>query len=278
MDRGTEQHGDRCVFTIIANPRAVHQTQHQQALVAGLKAHGIESRLAGSENQADTNLVACWGWRIGKRLRERGHRVLVMERGYLGDRFAYTSLGWNGLNGHADFPVLKKPVDESRFKALGIDLQPWRYDGDYALILGQVPHDASLKGRDMVPWYTDIAYEIGMRHHIPVKFRPHPDLRKKGLTQHIPYTEQSTGTLAEDLTGARFTVCFNSNASVDSVLAGIPCFVGDTGSMAWDMCSPDLNHPVRKDRREWAAALAWKQWTMDEISDGSALHGVIGMI
>lgn len=264
------------MLTIIANPRARHQVEHQEALAAGLKVHGYPHVLSHSETHVESNIVACWGWRIGKRLKDRGCRVLVMERGYLGDRFSNTSLGFNGLNGHAQFP--KYNVDDSRLKKLGIELKPWKKGGDYALILGQVPHDASLQGRDMVPWYRDIANEIKVRHALPVLFRPHPDLAKKGMTQNVPNAEPSQGSLSDALAGAAFTVCFNSNSSVDSVIAGVPCVVGDRGSMAYDMCGHDIESIIRPDRENWANALAFKQWTIEEIRSGDALKGIIPML
>lgn len=264
------------MFTIIANHRAKHQLDHQKALADGLKARGIGSVLSGSESHVETDLVACWGWRVGKRLRDRGHNVLVMERGYIGDRFAYTSLGWNGLNGFARFP--EYALDRTRFDRLNITVKPWKKWGDYALILGQVPQDASLRGRDLVPWYSDIARDIITEYQIPVSFRPHPDLAKKGLSQDIKNADVSRGTLDEALEKAAFSICFNSNSSVDSVIAGVPCIVADRGSMAYEVCSTDLDRLYRPDRTEWLYRLAYKQWTIDEIQSGYPIKSLMDMI
>lgn len=262
------------MFTVIASQRAQHQLSHQRALCEGLAAHGIETKTSFSENSVDTQKVACWGWRRGKILRERGHDVLIMERGYIGDRFHYTSLAWNGLNGHATFPDY--PVDNGeRFALHGGVLKPWNKGGEYALILGQVPGDASLKGRDLVPWYSEMAIQIQQLTGLGVLFRPHPDLKKKGMVQNVRNTSPSTGTLQEALEGAAFSVCFNSNAAVDSILAGVPCVAGDKGTMAWDMCSPSIIDIRRPEREAWAHKLAFTQWSMEEIRSGEALHGIV---
>ncbi len=261
-------------FSIIASPRAQHQVTHQGHLQDGLAAHGIKAVLLNSVDQVKTPYVACWGWRLGKQLRERGHEVLVMERGYVGDRFKYTSLGWNGLNGHATFPEYPDDGGE-RFDRHGGVLNPWKQGGEYALILGQVPKDMSLQGRDMMPWYERMAIEIQQQHNIGVKFRPHPDLKKRGIVQSVRNTYQSESSLQDDLAGAAFTLCFNSNSAVDSVLAGIPCVVGDNGTMAYDMCAKDIHNPVRPDRELWAHRLAWKQWELSEIKSGAALEGIL---
>lgn len=257
--------------TVVASSRAEHQKKHQNALISGLRKYGIEAVGSHSVDHVNSSIVACWGWRNGKYLRAKGQEVLVMERGYLGDRFSYTSLAWNGLNGHAEFP--DSPEDGGkRFDLLGLEFKPWKYAGEYALILGQVPNDASLQGKDLVPWYTEQARKISEYYNIPVHFRPHPDLKKRGIKkQVIEGTIESKGSLEDALEGAAFSVCYNSNSSVDSVMAGVPCVVGDQGTMAYDMCSPIIEHLIRPDRKQWAYKLAQKQWLISEIEDGTAL-------
>ncbi len=262
------------MFTIVASLRAKHQVEHQKALSEGLSVHGVPSVFSNSVANIQTKYTACWSWHNGRPLRNSGHEVLVMERSYIGDRFFYTSLGWNGLNGYADFPEYK-PDNGKRFRSHGGVLKPWKTDGEYALILGQVPKDASLQGKDMVPWYQAQAAEIKEKYNIPVYFRPHPDLKKRGIQQRIEGTLQSEGSLEEALSGAMFTVCYNSNSSVDSILAGVPCIVGDKGTMAYDMCGKSIEEIIRPDREEWAYKLAFKQWSLEEIASGKALKGIV---
>jgi hypothetical protein len=85
----------------------------------------------------------------------------------------------------------------------------------------------------------------------------------------------STQPIEEDLKGAHAIVTFNSNAAVDAVIAGIPAFAMDQGSMAWDVTEHDLariEQPIRPDRDQWAAELAYTQWTQDEMARGWAWH------
>jgi hypothetical protein len=47
----------------------------------------------------------------------------------------------------------------------------------------------------------------------------------------------------------------------------------DPGSMAWDVTEHDLSRiefPIKPDRDQWAANLAYTQWTMDEMARGWA--------
>lgn len=258
-------------MTIIASPRAGHQMAHQKAMAEGLSHHGIESLLSHS-SFVSTKHVACWGWREGNLLRARGHEVLVMERGYLGDRISYTSLAWNGLNGYGDFP--EYPDDGgARFRSMA-EMKPWKEGGEYVLLMGQVPGDASLKGRNLMPWYSEAAMQAQSAYEMPVKFRAHPQALKRGIRQRPNYTEPSDGTLEQALDGAAVVVAWNSNASVDAVLAGVATVTMDKGSMAWGVTAHRIGDIARPNRNAWAHRLAWKQWTIDEIASGYALTGL----
>lgn len=206
-----------------------------------------------------------WGWRVGAQLRRQGYDVLVLERGYLADRFEYTSIAWNGLNGRGDFPAC--PDDGgARFRSLGLRLQPLSSEGEYVLLIGQVPGDAALQGKDLMPWYEQ---QVSM-HSEPVLFRPHPAAVSRGAWRPVKGAETSHGPLERALGGASKVITFNSNTGVDAMLAGKPVSCADEGSMIWGV---DL-----ADREQWASSLAWKQWTVAEIASGDALVGVVDRI
>lgn len=235
--------------------RSPHQKQAQLALEAGLRRHGAQALGA--------NAVACWGWRVGKQHRARGRDVLVLERGYLGDRFVWTSIAWNGLNGRGTFPDY--PDDGgARFRRLGLDVKPWS-GGSYVLIAGQVPGDMALGGRDLRPWYAEQARRASIEFGLPAKFRPHPLAHRRGPVRPVPGAEMVEGDMAAALAGAAVVLTFNSNLGVDALVAGKRAECADVGSMIWGVC----------DREAWLHRLAWKQWTLDEIRSGEALVGVV---
>lgn len=252
------------MFTLVAHSQSRHHQIHREILARGLRAHGLDVILSDYDGRlrADTQHVACWGWRLGGALRARGHSVLVMELGYLGDRLAWTSLAWNGLNNRGAVPA---PVDDggARFaRHFGHMLKPENPDGGYALIIGQVPGDASLRGRDLRPWYAEQAARHGQ--HMPVYFRPHPEAIKLGHGFDVPGAPIMDGPLADALAGARVVVTYNSNTGVDAVLAGKRATAADKGSMIWDYT----------DRETLLSRLAWRQWTRQEIESGEALAHV----
>lgn len=257
-------------LAIIASRSAAHQIATAEVLRAGLAVHGDTAVIFPSPEEFDKDhndydAMCVWGARKLERFRHRMN-VLIMERAYLADRFHWVSLGWNGLNGRAAWPQIdSRSRWEQHFAHL---MQPWRFKPDgYALILGQVPTDASVRHISYLGWAAQTAENL-RRAGYQVRFRPHP---RSAYAIPGNVRDISTASLAEDLDGARFTVSFNSNSGVDSVLAGVPSITADIGSMAWDVSSHQLLTPeLTPDRINWAARLAWKQWLPDEIEDGTA--------
>ena len=197
-----------------------------------------------------------------------------MERGYLGDRFSFTSLGWNGLNGYADFGSIQvDPVERfQNFHAHAF--RPWDPTGEYAVIMGQVPGDASLRGQVMDGWYRQKACDIHDSLGIPVYFRPHPEALKKG--HRIPTgLTVIDGDLSQVISGARLVATYNSNSAVDALIAGKPVELGDRGSMAWELVGDQIFFNEPDGRLEWAQNLSARQWLLEEMASGVALTGLI---
>lgn len=263
------------IGTNISYPQGVSPANYRANLTVGLKNKNIKFYETQRSLRTDTTDVCVWGWKMGKIYKSKGFNTLIMERGYIGDRFHYTSLGWNGLNGYADFP--EYPDDDGeRFYAHGGQIKPWKKSGDYALILGQVPNDASLQGKNLIPWYEEMAKKVTDIYKIPVHFRPHPDCARKGINQVVNGTIKSEGSLQEALDGAKFTIAYNSNSCLDSILSGVPCVAGDRGTMAWDLCSKDIENIIYPDRERHVFKIAWTQWSPDEIKEGSPLEVLCG--
>jgi len=240
-----------------------------EAVYEGLTACGHSVRRTSNLCSISEGTVACWGWRrqIVGALQRLRKNILVAELGYIGDRRKNISLGWNGLNGHATFPEYPDDGGE-RFRAFGGEIKHWKKDGEYILILGQVKDDASLKGQDIMPWYMEQARKASEYYGIPVYYRPHPEsVRRRGYESLDGFNNMG-GTLQEAIGGALFTIAYNSNSCLDSLLEGVPCFAGDKGTLVWDLCMRDIKEIVYPDREKIIHQIAWKQWTIDEIKSG----------
>lgn len=245
-----------------------HGSESQKKLftgaIEGLAQFGVKGELAHNKIIGrDCDAVACWGWRKGKYLKAAGHNVLVFERGYLGDRFHWTSLGWNGLNGRADF-CLPKDLTSERFDS-NFSMKPWNRDGKNIVIMGQVRGDASLQGKDLSSFYRALAKGLSSYHKRPVYFRPHPVSVGRGHILKIDGAKDIEGDLDTILSDAYLIAAFNSNSVVDAVISGAPALSFDVGCMAYNVSGHKVNERIMPDRKKWAARLAHCQWTPEEI-------------
>jgi hypothetical protein len=257
------------VIDIVADPNLLHQGVHAHALAQGLAKHGIAHRIISPWESVHSDVCACWGWRIAAPLVAAHKQVLLMERGYIGDRTVWTSFGWNGLNGRAQFAPPAQP--HSRFARLFPDaLKAWDADGTYALLIGQVEGDSALHGLDFQTWATRTAAKMAKAFKLPVKYRAHPLAIEYGQKDTVPGCETIRGTLADALAGAAVVVTFNSNAGVDALLAGKPTVALDAGSMVYPIAANELVIPDAPSRDQWANDLAWCQFNQDEIRSGFA--------
>lgn len=252
---------------IALSTKSAHQRAHAEALRAGLDALGVQDLGA--------DVVVCWGWRAGLRHRRQGKDVLVLERGYLGDRFSYTSIAWNGLNGNAAFPEYPDDGGE-RFRACGFELHPLREAGDYALVIGQVATDMAVRGISIHEWTKRTVRRVHKMTGLPVVYRPHPQDVKRRRMVPVRGVPVDTGDLQAALDKAALVVTYSSNTAVDALVAGVPAVAESEGSMAYGVAAPDIGGVVAWSARDqWAHALAWKQWTLEEIASGQALQGLV---
>ncbi len=240
------------------------------AFVQGLRAHGIEPEERQAEDWRVSDLAVVWAHRDTKLHNMQGaagKHYLVLERGYIGDienRRRWTSCGYDGLNGRADF--CNADVTPERWEEhFAGSMQPWRGGGDYALLMGQVRGDASLSGVDIEQWYTETAQALSGLGWT-VMFRPHP--RDRMQAPDGAYVLESS--LDSALEGAALVVTWNSNSGVDAVLAGVPTVAMDRGSMAWMVSAQKLVIQRLADRLAWSAKLAYCQWNDDEMAAGAA--------
>lgn len=256
---------------VVARPGSQHQTSWGGAFAEGLRRHDWDVEVSPSARPSD--LVVLWGVRNAGAIalqNNHGGEICILERGYLGDRFKWTSVSFGGgLNGRGEFRGTSACPGRF-FSNFGGLLRSWQRRDGYALLVGQVPGDMSLAvvGGRLDRWYAQTAAELtGLGYD--VRFRAHPEAVKRGYhNPNIKGVSDIGGTLADAVAGAGLVVTYNSNTGVESVLAGTPTMAADHGSMAWDVTSHIPGDVLTPDREEWAARLAWKQWTLDEIASG----------
>lgn len=253
---------------------APHQVTWGDAFAQGARKHGCEVRFTANNDFSFVPDVAVfWSYRQANIILQqstRGKDYIVLELPYWGAREVTTmtmcSAGFNGLNGRADFKNANSPDD--RWKQYGPGLKEWQPPGEYAVIMGQCVGDMSHAHADINAWYLRMIAEWG--EVMPVAFRDHP---KGGKYQtHVP---KLSGSLADALNKAAIVVTFNSNTGVDALLAGVPVYAEDEGSMVYSVASHKVGQTLFPDRRQWANDLAYCQWTFDEYCNGLAVEHLL---
>lgn len=250
-----------------------HHRRWCGAFNAGLLRHGIQARIAEHDVPLDCDLAVFWAHRRANVMihqRGAGRDYLVLEHGYIGDRLhQWSSAGFNGLNGRATFPPAYDGGVRWR-KYFDGALKPWKEGGDYVLLIGQVPGDASIAHVNIDAWYDEVIatlHAAGKR----VVFRPHPVAVRMGCKTVPVGAEIDRRPLAESLAGAEYVVTFSSNTGVDALLSGVPVVACDKGSMVWKTAGDAVDvFPGYPDRKYWAHEMAHKQWTEEEFSSGAA--------
>lgn len=245
-----------------------HQLNAMSALAKGLVRHGHTPRVTDTYDIG----VVCVVWGAKNAPPEGMYdNVLYVEAGYINgqsgdyirDRLRFVSTAWNGFHGRGD-PVPDRPPD--RWKALGLELKPWRWKGDLILICANHPGDQVNVGADWKAIESDTLKLAGR-------------LKVKAIFRHHPIVAPNQSPLSDALVQACRVVTWCSTSAVEALIEGIPTVALDEGSIAWPVCSHTVCElPYRGPREQWAYNLAYKQWTLDELADGSAWevlkHGI----
>lgn len=181
---------------------------------------------------------------IVRRCEKSGRDYYFIDLGYFkrGHYAGYYRVTKNALqaDGSGSFP-------SDRWDKLGIVLKPWRR-GSKIIVCPPSQHQIEWFGLET--WLEDTLGQIDSDREVVVKTK-------------------SSGPL--DLACAHILVTFASNAAVDAVVGGVP--VISLGPCAANQVSgrlSDINEPLYPDREQWAANLAYGQFTLEEMRDGTA--------
>lgn len=206
--------------------------------------------------------------------RRNGTPVLIIEKGFV-RRDEYFHVGWNGLNGYADFRNRGMPAD--RWDALGVPLLSPRTfhptERPRVLLCGQVPWDSTVQHINYHAWLTRAYHRLcavaGAEH---VTFRPHPRAGKQAYGFEALHTS-ILDPLKTALAHHGVVAAYNSTTLVDAVIAGLRIMVENDMSVAWPLGGTSLT-ARSPDVEPWAHDLAYAQWTLEEMRDGAAWRHV----
>lgn len=242
----------------------------REAFAAGLARHGYEVRLAWPPQRIEHgDVLVIWNryaeWHdVATRFEKAGGIVLVAENAYLGldrnDRRRYAIASY-GHNGSGCWHV----GQENRFAELGIPVLPWRTEGKHVLVC---PNRSFGRPDLIMPpdWAQDVARRLQQYTRRTVRIRPHPG----NDPPRIP--------LVDDLKDAWAVVIWSSSAGCEALVRGIPVFCEGP---RW-ICKA-ATQPIREiespkplpDRAAALHALAWAQWHVEEIENGTAFEHLL---
>ena len=239
--------------------------------------------VAYNDTSADINVI----WSVlfngrmagNKAVWEQQKPTIVLEVGGI-KRGTTWKVGLNGINRDAYFGPSGNSSD--RVRLLGLQVKPWKYDGEYILIAGQ--HDKSLQWKDMpsmATWVHDTITFIRAQTDRPIIFRPHPrcplpaiEYDFKNVKRQEPLQiKGSYDDFDMQFDNIWATVSWSSNPGIHSIINGVPAFTGPS-SLAFDVAEQNLRNienPLYGDRTQWLNDYAHTEYTIGEISQGIPL-------
>lgn len=149
--------------------------------------------------------------------------------------------------------------ERSRFAELGVRIVDWRKNGSHILICTSSSKNEWFFGTEH--WVDGTLARLRELTDRPVVVRRYEDAAQG----RVP-------AFAEQLKDCWAVICHGSTASVEAALAGVPVFVAPENP-ALPVASSDLaqiEQPAMPDRQRWANALAWSQFTLQDIDSGRA--------
>lgn len=169
---------------------------------------------------------------------------------------------------------------------IGLELQPWRKQGDHILLCLQRNGGWSMAGVTTVEWAVNTIRDLRRYTNRPIRIRSHPGdkgansdcQRIMRLCQINKFGRVSLSQpqidLVSDLHNCWAVVNHNSSPAVGAVIEGVPVFVTDpVRSQCADVANTvlaNIENPNMPDRQHWVEKLAQFHWNHEEIANGIA--------
>jgi hypothetical protein len=264
------------------------------AFCHGVRAHGDEAEelplawdIPDPLPQCD---IACM---VGVKSRRRfeahsaaGIHTLYLDKGYIRSEADGHTKAWKywrvALGSHHPTRYLDKMhFKPDRWAKLGLKFKPWVTRGDQILLAGSSEKYHEFYGlKPPDDYYKQICKRIdGLTEKTTVVYRPKPSYHEAQPIEGAMFSRG--GTIEEALSGCRLMVTHGSNAVFESVLRGVPTLVlGDAVTRPISSTQiEDINSPRKasdEERLRLLQALAYCQWTCDEMRSGEAWAHIKG--
>jgi hypothetical protein len=252
-----------------------------RAMMDGFRKLGIGNRVAVLEQsewkRARARTIIFYGLfgKLAEALKwqeKDGGTAVYIDLGYFGRReggrfTGYHKLSVNGRHPTAYFQNRKHPPD--RLAHFNIVPEPWREGGRHILLAGMGDKGCVAEGYLPTQWEKEVISELRRHTDRPIIYRPKPSWRGAKPIEGVGFSPRDQ-EIEIALTDCHAVVTHHSNAGVDGLIAGIPCFTEQ--GVAKPMSLSGLNliemprHP--EDRGQWLSDVCWTQWNPEEMSLG----------
>lgn len=244
-----------------------------EAVQAGAERHGdVVTGVPGFDAVEDVDGLVLFGIggisrEIFDAYRNAGKRVVFLDKGYFPRGMFRVAVD--------DFqPRLRMKRSPERFEALGLMPRPYGWTGDTHILFDGASNKLCLwlGLGNWIEWGAAMVERIRAHTDLPIIYRPRPSHNEAVA---VPGAELSTGPLFEDFARARVVVSWGGNIGFEAVVAGVPHFaIGDSvarplSETRWDRIGEPCT-PEEAARLQWLADVAWCQWSLAELADGTA--------
>lgn len=176
-----------------------------------------------------------------------------IDHGYINaghyDGFYRISVNARQCNPH---PHKKRPDD--RWRKLNRELRPWKRSGKSILVVPLTGHIAEFYQINPREWLEQVTSEVSLWTERPIVIKP-----------------KDEGEIHDYLKDAWCVVTHSSNVAVDALLEGVPAVVlGESAAkpVSWEWAN--IEKPEWIEREWWVHELAYNQFTLSEMRDGTA--------
>lgn len=264
---------------------ALNSTPVWESLRAGFAALGIEC--ASHDHTADVAVIWSVVWagrmknnrRVWQEFRNSGRPVIVAEVGML-----HRGRTWKlGLNGTGIDNYNFDQLDQLRPEKLNIGVRDWRTAGRDIVIALQRSDSEQWAGLpDTKDWLPSVIADIKQHTDRPIIVRPHPRQRVPDGNYTVALPNKIAGSydsfdFGKSLKNAWAVINWNSGTGVQSILHGVPAFVGPN-SLAAPVATLDwtqIENPQRPDRSLWVKQLCHTEWLLKEIATGAPIQRLL---
>lgn len=250
------------------------------AMKMGLQASRCLLTTAG---QGTPHALVVYGWcEPATEFKRRGVPVVTMDMPWFDRRpgegpLSKVKISVNHWHPTAYFQRRPKPND--RWEKFGLPILPMRRRGGHIVVAGSGPKSSVRDGNQFQQWERDAIAALVDQTDRPIIYRPKPYMKSAPPPQILGATMDVTTPLEDLLRNAHAVITRQSNVAVDAIRLGVPVFCWEGVGSALGLQNlgllEDPRIPTEDERRQFFADLAYCQWGLTEIQDGTAWRHLV---